>query len=216
MAAQSLSLSSFLDSGAVTRAAKATALLTLALCVTVGLALLMYQLIRAEGVPVSDPPPRTFVHFEPVLDDEQPPPRRKRADPPPKPEVQPRLPRPETPMDGPGIAIGSAPVDPGKVPAPVPGSGYADGDLMPIVAITPDYPERAKRSGTEGFVTLEFTVGQRGRVRDPRVLEAQPRGVFERSALQAIARFRYRPRVVDGQPMAVTGVRTRLRFSLDR
>jgi protein TonB len=188
----------------------------LALFATVGLALLMYELIRTEEVPVSDADPHTYVDFWPLLEDEPLPGREPRAEPPPKPVEQPRAPRPVTQDPGPGVHIGGPVTGPGNPPKPIPGSGYADGDLMPIVAITPDYPERAKKMGAQGYVTLEFTVDRRGQVRDARVLEAQPRGIFERSALRAIERFRYRPRVVDGKALAVTGVRTRLRFSLDR
>lgn len=216
MAAQSIPLTESFLPDAVVRASKAAATLTLALFATVGLALLMYELIRADEVRVSDPVPGRVVIFLPLIEDEPPPVRQPRAEPPSRPELQPEVPRVPASAEGEAVAIAGTPIAPIATPEIGPGSGYADGDLLPIVAITPEYPERAKRSGAEGFVTLEFTVDRRGQVRDPRVLEAEPRGIFERSALQAIERFRYRPRVVNGKALAVTGVRTRLRFSLDR
>lgn len=216
MAAHSIPLSLSFPSGALYRAGKVAVTISLAIIATLGIALLMYELIRSDEVLVSDPAPRPVVTFEPRIDEEPPPGRPKRAEPPPKPDVQPKVPQLPRSTEGGAVAIEGTPVAPNPTPELGPGSGYADGDLMPIVAITPDYPERAKRMGAEGFVTLEFTVDRRGQVRDPRVLEAEPRGVFERSALQAIERFRYRPRVVNGKALVVTGVRTRLRFSLDR
>jgi protein TonB len=46
------------------------------------------------------------------------------------------------------------------------------------------------------------------------IIEAEPMGVFDRSAMEAVQRFKYRPRVLYGQPMVVTGVKHRLSFVL--
>jgi len=39
--------------------------------------------------------------------------------------------------------------------------------------------------------------------------------VFERAAIQAALRFKYRPRVVDGTPMEVTRVQHYIRFEIE-
>lgn len=77
--------------------------------------------------------------------------------------------------------------------------GAADGDVVPIVRISPQYPRQALLNGQEGWVHLEFTITKDGRVMDAVVVDSEPRGVFERAALQAIIRWKFRPRYVDGQ-----------------
>ncbi len=62
---------------------------------------------------------------------------------------------------------------------------------------------------------VEFTVTPSGGVRDPRVIEADPENIFNRAALRAAEKFKYKPKVVDGQPVEVPGVRTIIRFELD-
>jgi periplasmic protein TonB len=90
---------------------------------------------------------------------------------------------------------------------------FSDGDYMPIVQVAPQYPRRAADLGLEGFVILEFTVTREGTVRDPRVLQSSHE-LFDRSAIDAVLRFRYRPRVIDGEPVEVPGVRFRITFEI--
>jgi periplasmic protein TonB len=90
---------------------------------------------------------------------------------------------------------------------------YSDGEYMPIVQVAPQYPRRAMDRGLEGFVLLEFTVTRDGTVRDPRVIESSST-LFERAAIDAVMRFRYRPRVIDGEPVEVPGVKFRMVFEL--
>jgi periplasmic protein TonB len=91
---------------------------------------------------------------------------------------------------------------------------FSDGEYMPIVQVAPQYPRRAAERGLEGYVMLEFTVTREGTVRDPVVIESSS-SVFDRSAMDAVLRFRYRPRVIDGEPVEVPGVRFRITFELE-
>jgi periplasmic protein TonB len=90
---------------------------------------------------------------------------------------------------------------------------FSDGDYMPIVQVAPQYPRRAADRGLEGYVLLEFTVTREGTVRDPQVIESS-NAMFDRAAIDAVLRFRYRPRVIDGEPVEVPGVRFRITFEL--
>jgi periplasmic protein TonB len=90
---------------------------------------------------------------------------------------------------------------------------FSDGDYMPIVQVAPQYPARAADLGLQGFVMLEFTVTSEGTVRDPRVIESS-NTIFDRAAIDAVLRFRYRPRVIDGAAVEVPGVRFRITFEL--
>ncbi|MAG75429.1 MAG: energy transducer TonB [Thalassotalea sp.] len=90
-----------------------------------------------------------------------------------------------------------------------------DGDYLPIVKVAPIYPRRAQSRGIEGYVIVEFTVTKNGSVRDPIVVEAQPENIFNRAALDAALKFKYKPRVVDGEATEVAGVQNKITFEID-
>lgn len=69
-------------------------------------------------------------------------------------------------------------------------------------AAEPVYPRRALRVGTEGRVLMEFTITAEGNVVDAAVVEAEPRGLFDSAALQAIRQWQYQPFSRDGVPVA--------------
>ena len=94
------------------------------------------------------------------------------------------------------------------------GMNIAEGDYLPIVRVAPVYPARALSRGLEGFVDLSFTVTTTGTVRDPIVLQSTS-SLFERAAIRAVLKFKYKPRVVDGVPVDVSGVKTRISFQLE-
>jgi protein TonB len=94
------------------------------------------------------------------------------------------------------------------------GMNIAEGDYLPIVRVAPVYPSRALSRGLEGFVDMSFTVTTTGSVRDPIVLQSTS-SLFERAAIQAVLKFKYKPRVVDGVPVDVPGVKTRISFELE-
>jgi len=89
-----------------------------------------------------------------------------------------------------------------------------DEAALPIVKVAPVYPKRAMTRKIEGHVLLEFTVTEEGAVSDPVVVEADPPGVFDESALTAVRKFRYKPAVVDGKAVERAGVRNRIVFEI--
>mgnify|MGYP001812360022 FL=1 len=137
---------------------------------------------------------------------------------PPKPPETP----PETPPqemdnvnpDAPKISIAPPQVQSaGDIGGPG-GMNIAEGDYLPIVRVAPVYPARALSRGLEGFVDLQFTVTTAGTVKDPIVLQSTSK-LFERAAIRAVLKFKYKPRVVDGVPVDVPGVKTRISFMLE-
>lgn len=94
------------------------------------------------------------------------------------------------------------------------GMNIAEGDYLPIVRVAPVYPARALSRGLEGYVDLEFYVTAAGTVRDPAVTFSTS-SLFERAALRAVLKFKYKPRVVDGVPVEVPGVKTRITFKIE-
>ena len=89
-----------------------------------------------------------------------------------------------------------------------------DGDYLPIVKVAPIYPRRAQTRGLEGYCLLEFTVTRTGTVRDARAIECTS-SLFERASVNAAAKFKYKPRVVDGQEIEVPGVQHIIRFEIE-
>lgn len=76
-------------------------------------------------------------------------------------------------------------------PAPAPAPTAAD--LRPLSTPSPRFPPDALRAGTSGEVQVEFTVGTDGSVTSARVVNAEPRRVFDRAALAAVQRWRFQP-----------------------
>ena len=89
-----------------------------------------------------------------------------------------------------------------------------DGDYLPIVKVAPIYPRRAQTRGLEGWCLLEFTVTKTGTVRDARAIECTS-SLFERASVNAAGKFKYKPRVVDGQEIEVPGVQHIIRFEME-
>ena len=94
------------------------------------------------------------------------------------------------------------------------GLSASDGEFLPIVKVAPQYPSRAASRGIEGYVLLEYTVTKQGTVLNPVVIEAVPSSIFNKAAIRSALRYKYKPRVVDGVPQDVPGVRTRITFQL--
>jgi len=94
-------------------------------------------------------------------------------------------------------------------------SGGSDRDIMPLVRINPDYPRRAQTRGVEGWVQFEFTITPSGTVADVKVIDSEPKGIFEDAATKAILRWKYNPKVEEGRAVERRGVRVVLRFDLE-
>lgn len=77
----------------------------------------------------------------------------------------------------------------------------------------PRYPTAAMRSNQEGWVELAFTITADGSVNDVKVIDAQPRHVFDRAAIDAVTRWKYQPATQDGSPVA-SNKRQRIEFKL--
>ena len=89
-----------------------------------------------------------------------------------------------------------------------------DRDITPLVRINPDYPPSAQTNSIEGWVRVQFTVTAAGTVRDAIVVASEPRSVFDAAALEAVARWRYNPRIEAGEAVERVGLQTLFRFEL--
>jgi protein TonB len=91
--------------------------------------------------------------------------------------------------------------------------GLFDGDIIPLQRISPQYPRDAARARITGWVQLEVLVNADGTVRSARVLEAKPKGLFEAAAVAAVLKWKFKPKVVNGQSVAQRGAQ-RIEFNL--
>ncbi|MEE8295931.1 MAG: TonB family protein [Sphingomonadales bacterium] len=96
------------------------------------------------------------------------------------------------------------------------GSGIStgDGEYLPIVKVNPIYPRRAQEQGIQGSVLVRYTVTTSGATKDVIVVESEPRGYFERAAVKAAEKYKYKPRIINGVAVEVPGVQTRIYFNL--
>jgi len=92
--------------------------------------------------------------------------------------------------------------------------GPIDGEIQPLVRVPPEYPLRAAERGIQGTVCMTFTVTAEGTVANPEVYRSDS-ALLNRAALRAVSRFRYQPRIVDGQPVPRPGTVFCMEFQLD-
>tara|TARA_R110000782_G_scaffold53210_3_gene113463 strand:+ start:283 stop:879 length:597 start_codon:yes stop_codon:yes gene_type:complete len=89
-----------------------------------------------------------------------------------------------------------------------------DGALVNLVRVSPVYPPRALAMGLEGHVIVQFDVGTAGQVINATAIESSHR-IFEKEAVRAAERFRFKARVVDGVPLITRGVRNIFTFEIN-
>ena len=183
--------------------------------VTVALVLVMHQLINKEWEAPEEGKKFKFSdvrmpdrEIETQYDQDKP-------EKPDEPEDVPDIPEPD--FDAPDVSADAVNIAAPTIGAEVDvsfGNFKSDGEYLPIVRVEPIYPTRAASRGIEGYVIVEFTVTSNGSVIDPVVVEAEPSGIFNSAAERAVLKWKYKPRVVDGAPVEVPGVRTMLTFQL--
>lgn len=204
------------DGGGVTRL---FAGLVIGLFVTMFLFWFMQYMIATADRTLDDENRGSLVDFVRVERDEQIERKDRKPEKPPEPDQPP--PQPPTPQldnldpTAEKIAIQAAPV---QTDIDMTGGfslGVGEGDYLPIVKVSPIYPQRAQTRGVEGHCTVQYTVTRQGTVRDVTVVESDcTSSLFERASVQAALKFKYKPRVIDGEAVEVPGVQNRFTFQL--
>lgn len=184
--------------------------------VTAGLLFMMHLLIATGRGEIDEPAARRVVDFVRVERSEVVETKRERPERPQAPERAPDLPRPDLAQDFQttiGLEIREPEVELGTGISNF-GLDDRDGEYLPIVKVSPVYPLRALQRRLEGYVIVQFVVTTSGAVRDVVVVESSS-DIFEKPAIEAARKFKYKPRIVDGQPIEVSGVQNRITFKLD-
>ena len=95
-----------------------------------------------------------------------------------------------------------------------PGLSASDGEYLPMVKVQAQYPRRALSRGIQGYCTVMYTVTKTGATKDVTVVDCSPKGVFERASIKAATKFKYKPRIEDGESIEVPGVRNKFTYRL--
>jgi len=157
------------------------------------------------------------------------PPDSEFEEPPPEPEKEEEPPEPEPKLDDApqpmnlnfnlDVAMGSGGALKGLIGEELSNAGDALKDMAfsmseldkePVLMASPSpkYPSEMRKNKIEGTVTILFLLNEDGRVEDPRV-EKSSRQEFERPALDAVMRWKFKPGMKDGKP-----VRTYMRLPM--
>jgi protein TonB len=142
-----------------------------------------------------------------------------------EPEAQPDLPEPE--FDAPTISGETlnmaAPVAKAAIDVGANSLAFSEGEYLPIVKVPPEYPSTALSRGIEGYCTVVYTVTETGTTRDPVPIDSQcitkdgkPTTVFNRASVKAALKFKYKPKVVDGKPVEVPGVKNKFTYEMQK
>ena len=203
--------------------------LGLAILVSLGLFWLMYEFMGHDGESVDSIEAMPSIDFVRLRRDTQIETLERRK-PPPPPEPPPPMQRMHiateasqstaapAPMSIPNLGISTS-VGGGPFIGELGGagapdmSGLFDGDIIPLQRIAPQYPRDAARARINGWVQLEVLVNADGSVRSAKVLGSQPKGLFEANAVAAVLRWRFKPKVVNGTPVAQRGSQ-RIEFNI--
>ncbi len=82
------------------------------------------------------------------------------------------------------------------------GPNTGDGDVIPMYMVQPNTPREAVRGCLSGEVKVEFTILEDGSVENPSIISSNPPRLYDREVLRAIVKWKFRPRIVDGRPVA--------------
>lgn len=187
--------------------------LLVAIVVGLGLFTLMQWMIAADAIFEKPDPNRTYLNFVRVEQSDEVRTKERQVNEPPPPEAPPETPdlsnqmanlNPNLNMNMPSIGI---PINSGDGPflgALQQGNGMAgfDTDVIPVVRVPPAYPRGAKQAGIQGQVTMAVTINPDGTVSGVSVLESDPPRLFDQAAMTAMKRWKFRPKIVDGTPVA--------------
>lgn len=193
--------------------------LVLGLVVTAGLFWMMQYLIDSADRELNEGASGHLLDFVRLKRDENIERRQLKPKKPPPPDTPP--PQPPTPKldnlnpNAEKIAISAVPVNTDIEMSGGFSLGIGEGDYLPIVKVAPIYPQRALSRGVQGFCVVQYTVTRQGTTRDPMVVESMcTSSLFHRASVQAALKFKYKPRVLDGQAVEVPGVQNKFTYEI--
>ncbi|AAN57525.1 energy transducer TonB [Shewanella oneidensis MR-1] len=89
-------------------------------------------------------------------------------------------------------------------------------EALPLVQVSPRYPIEAAQNGKEGYVVVGFDITADGTVSNVRVLDANPKRIFDKEALSAVQNWKYKPKFDAGKAVPQLNQQVQLDFKLDQ
>lgn len=189
-----------------------------AVAVTVGLGLVMTGLIQVDYLPAQEKPEQLSFVINETIEDLPPrrelePPEREDVTVPPPPPVLETTPSTLPPSDS--FIIDTLPPPP---PTPTPDIGpvtfvVSDKDASPIVRMLPTMPPRFSEGNHSGFCTVRFDVSPSGAPYNV-VATFCTASILKRATVKSVLKWKFNPKIVDGQPTSMRGVENRVTFNL--
>ena len=193
--------------------------LLLAALVTLSLFWLMQYLIETADRSLNEDAAGHMVDFVRIKKEEEVQRVDRKPEKPPPPEAPP--PQPPSPQldnlnpNAEKIAISAVPVETDIEMSGGFSLGVGEGDYLPIVKVAPIYPNRALTRGLEGYCIVQYTVTKLGTTMDAFVVDGQCSStLFESASIAAALKFKYKPRVIDGNAVEVPGVQNKFTYEI--
>lgn len=197
----------------------------LAVIITAGLLFFMSLLIKDPQTKEEEPPP-TVELSDITIPEEKPKPTPEVVKPPQPPAIEPAPNSDGEPIDSSDIdtpteewvaietpdVIG-LPGDLGDVPAV---DFSQESEAMPMYRTQPNYPIVAQQRGLEGWVLLTYDVDTSGTLSNISVVDSEPRRIFDKEAVRALRKWKFKPAMTNGQPIASVGQTVKIEFNMDQ
>ncbi|XQW84947.1 energy transducer TonB [Thalassotalea piscium] len=91
-----------------------------------------------------------------------------------------------------------------------------DTDARPIVRVNPKYPIEALRNGLQGWVVLAFDINEIGAVINVKIVDSQPKRIFDKAAKQALKKWKYTAKTIDGKQVKQKNFTVQLDFNMEQ
>lgn len=191
----------------------------LAVIVTFGLFAFMASLISSDSVNIEPPLPPVIVEVAQLQEDTKAKIVEKvKLDPPQAPKPMPMsVITPDAANDTESLVYQAAPITISSGGTNMKQfQGMKSNEARPIVRVNPKYPSDAIRKGVEGWVKLAFDINKVGKVVNISVLDAQPKRIFNKAAKQALRKWKYQAKSVEGKAVYQKARTVQLDFKMEQ
>lgn len=194
------------------------------LLVTAGIFAVMNSMVSTDGAKNSNQGEQTVIDFIRLKQDTETrvkererkePPKPKKPPMPPQQVAQQNTPMKQISMRLPNITPDLSLANKSLLGDAQIGMGFGDGDVIPLVRMPAQYPNKARRRNIEGFVKARLEVNAQGTVDTVEIIDAKPKGIFERSAIRALYKYKFKPQMVNGKAQSQSVTQT-LEYTLDK
>lgn len=194
------------------------------LLVTAGIFAVMNSMVSTDGAKNSNQGEQTVIDFIRLKQDTETrvkererkePPKPKKPPVPPQQVAQQNTPMKQISMRLPNITPDLSLANKSLLGDAQIGMGFGDGDVIPLVRMPAQYPNKARRRNIEGFVKARLEVNAQGTVDTVEIIDAKPKGIFERSAIRALYKYKFKPQMVNGKARSQSVTQT-LEYTLDK